>query len=370
MALDFPSSPINGQIYGNYYYNSTLGAWNSFASANNLIPSILNNLSVSTTGSALTPFVVRGVSGQSVNLQEWQDQSNVVLASMSQTGQFSASSVSATSNGAGQNFRVGDDVWLGDINLANTMSIRGVSNAANGYIVFGSGDNTALGRSGTGALTYGGNTVWHAGNDGATSGLDADLLDGQHGSVYSPAGMVSQFAGSMAPTGWLICDGTAISRTTYATLFTAIGTAYGVGDNSTTFNLPNLQGRVPAGKAASGTFATLAATGGAETVALAEANVPSHTHTFSGTTSTDGNHSHSPSGSNVDGFVAHMTALDGSQAAGIPTTINGYIVSTRNTNTTGAHSHTYSGTTSTGSGSGTAHNNLQPYIVMNYIIKT
>jgi microcystin-dependent protein len=65
-----------------------------------------------------------------------------------------------------------------------------------------------------------------------------------------------------APTGWLMCDGGAVSRSTFANLFAAIGTAYGVGDGATTFNLPDLRQRFPLGKAASGTGATLGGTGG------------------------------------------------------------------------------------------------------------
>lgn len=57
----------------------------------------------------------------------------------------------------------------------------------------------------------------------------------------SPTGMVSPFAGSTAPEGWLICNGSAISRTTYGALFAVIGTVYGVGDGSTTFNIPDLR---------------------------------------------------------------------------------------------------------------------------------
>jgi hypothetical protein len=72
--------------------------------------------------------------------------------------------VITSNNGNGTNFRLGDDAWMGDINLANTFRIQGVQNAANAYIVFGNGDTTALGRASTGALTYGGNTVYHAGN--------------------------------------------------------------------------------------------------------------------------------------------------------------------------------------------------------------
>jgi len=67
-----------------------------------------------------------------------------------------ANSVAATNNGAGTNFKVGDDTWLGDINVADTLSIRGQQNAANAYIVFGNASNAQLGRAGSGPLTYGG----------------------------------------------------------------------------------------------------------------------------------------------------------------------------------------------------------------------
>jgi len=66
-----------------------------------------------------------------------------------------------------------------------------------------------------------------------------------------------------APANWLICDGTAISRTQYASLFNTMGTAYGIGDGATTFNLPDLRQRFPIGKAASGTGNSLGGTGGA-----------------------------------------------------------------------------------------------------------
>lgn len=57
-----------------------------------------------------------------------------------------------------------------------------------------------------------------------------------------PAGMISFFANSSPPSGWLRCDGSAVSRTTYSDLFAAIGTLYGAGDGSTTFNIPDLRG--------------------------------------------------------------------------------------------------------------------------------
>ena len=94
------------------------------------------------------------------------------------TGNVTGNVIISTNNGNGTNFKVGDDAWLGDFNTANSLRIKGQQNTANAYIVFGDSDATALGRAGTGNLTYGGNTVWHAGNDGLGSGLDADTLDG------------------------------------------------------------------------------------------------------------------------------------------------------------------------------------------------
>lgn len=78
----------------------------------------------------------------------------------------------------------------------------------------------------------------------------------------TPPGSVQMYTAATAPTGWLLCDGTAVSRTTYAGLFAIISTAYGVGDGSTTFNLPDVQQKFPLGKAASGTGSTLGGSGG------------------------------------------------------------------------------------------------------------
>jgi len=77
-----------------------------------------------------------------------------------------------------------------------------------------------------------------------------------------PVGSIMPYGGSSAPIGWLLCQGQAVSRTTYASLFAVLGTAYGAGDGHTTFNLPNLQQRFPLGKAASGVGSTLGAAGG------------------------------------------------------------------------------------------------------------
>ena len=78
-----------------------------------------------------------------------------------------------------------------------------------------------------------------------------------------PTGSILLWPSSSVPTSWLLCDGSAVSRATYAALFAVIGTLYGAGDGSTTFNLPNLVGRFPLGKTAAGTGSTLGGTGGA-----------------------------------------------------------------------------------------------------------
>ena len=99
-------------------------------------------------------------------------------------------------------------------------------------------------------------------------------LSGDPGST--PIGVVMHYAGVAAPDGWLACDGSAVSRTTYATLYAVMGTAYGVGDGSTTFNLPDLRERVAVG---TGAGRARASVGGAASVALSVAQLPGHTHT-------------------------------------------------------------------------------------------
>lgn len=87
-----------------------------------------------------------------------------------------------------------------------------------------------------------------------------------------PAGIIFHFAGATAPSGWLKCDGSAVSRTTYASLFAVIGTDYGAGNGTTTFNVPDMRQRFIIGVAASGTGSSRAGTGGAI----------DHTHTVPG----------------------------------------------------------------------------------------
>jgi microcystin-dependent protein len=165
---------------------------------------------------------------------------------------------------------------------------------------------------------------------------------------FVPVGVLVPFAGSTSPAGWELCYGQAISRTTYAGLFTTIGTTYGSGDGSTTFNVPDLRGRVSAGKDDMGGTAasrltstvltasnTLGATGGTQTHTLtsAQSGVPAH--------------SHSIQVANVHTF----TGIIGSTGHGGTVTYN---ATTENNTAANASS---------------AHPITQPTIILNYIIK-
>lgn len=96
------------------------------------------------------------------------------------------------------------------------------------------------------------------------------------GASAVPIGSLMMWPTATAPSQWLICNGAAVSRNLYAALFAVIGTTYGAGDGSTTFNVPNLAGRVPRG--VDGATYTLAATGGADSVDLIATDLPYHGH--------------------------------------------------------------------------------------------
>lgn len=174
-----------------------------------------------------------------------------------------------------------------------------------------------------------------------------------------PSGAVMPFAGAAAPGGWLMCDGSAVSRSTYGDLFLAIGTLYGAGDGSTTFNLPDMRGRAVFGADAMGgsaasrvTSAVCGIDGSALGAAGGDQRMPAHGHTAS---VSDPGHTHLQSFGNSSGGLVYNppgSGAGGWGATGIRT----------QSSTTGI------GVTVASSGDGTAAN-MPPAMMLNYVIK-
>jgi microcystin-dependent protein len=174
----------------------------------------------------------------------------------------------------------------------------------------------------------------------------SSALGGTVGAV--PIGSVTAFAGSAAPSGWLLCGGQTVSRTQYSGLFLTIGTTYGAGDGSTTFALPDLRGRTIAGEDDMGGTAAnrltsagsgvnglvLGATGGSQTHTLTTTEMPVHSHELQ---------------------------RNNQAATSVSADASGLYQSSANTGAT------YTNTQAAGSGG--AHNNTQPTMILNYIIK-
>lgn len=190
------------------------------------------------------------------------------------------------------------------------------------------------------------------------------------------------FAGSVAPEGWLLCDGSAVSRETYASLYSVIGDSYGSGDGSTTFNLPDLTGRVIIGSSSSH---PVASSGGEESHVLLASEIPAHVHSV-------GQHGHA-NDITVSTPVLSHTITQAEFKYNAP----GATVRSAN----GSDVNSWNGTTSTNAtrktdvavadhpaeacivdgsvddcdafntsdvGLGDSHDNMQPYITLNYVI--
>ena len=224
--------------------------------------------------------------------------------------------------------------------------------------------------------------------DGVTSAIQTQINTVNTAlTTNTPAGVVNMWVGSSAPTGWLLCDGSAVSRTTYSALFAVIGTTYGAGDTTTTFNLPDLLGRVPMGAGAGTglTSRTLGAELGAESTTLTSSHIPEHGHTInhghtgSGSTSiSGGDHAHTIT-SKWSGAQTHDHAGTGSVGSVSSGSDQSGGTETQTSVNSAGHSHTASTSVTVdsmtgssgnyGTASPTAVTAVQPSTVVNFIIK-
>ena len=184
-----------------------------------------------------------------------------------------------------------------------------------------------------------------------------------------PTATIVPWSSSSVPSGFLECNGQAVSRSTYSALFAIVSTTYGTGDGASTFNVPDLQNNVAVGKSNN---KALASTGGADTVqstgnvagstanhTLTEAELASHSHTF-GALNNQGSPAPRTYGISIPG---------GSLGGGGTTRNNAPTVNMNNAGSDQGHSHNMSANFSGSAGSGNG-SVLQPYLTLVYIIKT
>lgn len=212
------------------------------------------------------------------------------------------------------------------------------------------------------------------GEVGPTGPTGATGATGPEGPV-GPIGVMMPWAGtsSTPPTGWLFCEGGSYNKVTYAALFNVIGYTYG--GSGSNFNMPDMRDRVPVGKSSSATpydLTSVGNTGGDKTVALTKSEIPAHKHSLvngtdgsTSSTNTTGAHTHNTAYADSAGGSGSNYRVSDSSQSGAST---GGVLTTSN----GDHSHNLLGNTGSGVSdglTGSAHKNMQPYIVMRYIIK-
>lgn len=315
---------------------------------------------------------------------------------------FTVTNSSPSSGGTVTSIATTSPITGGTITGSGTIGINASSTNTASYVVQRDASGNFAAGTITASLTGTASTATNiAGGSGgsipyqSSAGTTAMLSNGTSGQFLQsnggtsapswsnviPSGVMQMFGGSItqsvssgtltttAPSGWALCDGSAISRTTYSALFTAIGTTYGAGNGSTTFNIPDLRGRSPIGSGTGSglTNRVLGTQYGAETVTLDSTSLPIHSHANTvsggntGNMSANSTHAHQlqyNAGSGAGGNYGYLDRF-GNQPTNIFT----------NSSST-EHQHAFTPSISNANaGSGGSHANIQPVLAINYIIK-
>ena len=381
MAIDFPNSPEVGDSFA---VGSTSWVWDGTVwnvAGGTVINTIDGLLDVNTTGAESGEFL-------KYNGESWISDAIPTINSLDDIGDITAPTPTT-----GDYLKWDGTKWVNDaveLGIDTTGEyVSGVTAGAGVSVAHTPGEGSTATVSLDASLDNLSDVTIVSPSSGETLAYNGS---GWVNSPGMPSGSVTQFAGSTAPSGWLSCDGTTVSRTTYAALFAVIGTTYGAGDGSTTFSLPNMKGRIPVGLDTAQTeFDALGEAGGAKTHILTAAEIPSvaaANHTHGAGTFAAANHGHGPGT-----FAAAIGATNGdaNRIGYVAGSVNGPGIATysvysgsllANSAPFNHYTPVYgssagaspavtgtSGTTSANTGGGGAHNNLQPYIVLNYIIK-
>lgn len=336
--------------------NLTDGDYNTFIGYGVGVSNESNKLRIGNRQLAGTDLVV-GTFGENIASQDVTLNGDVIISATTQsTNKDTGCLILEGGLGVEKNTNIG-----GNTDIIGTLTVNDTTDATSsitGSTIIDGGLGVAkkvyVGSS-TDTTAYNNGALVVTGGVGVAKDLNAkDLFQTRTGSdgldvpyLLIPAGTIMPYAVASAPSGYLLCNGSAVLRTAYSVLFGILSTTYGSGNGTTTFNIPNLQGKTIVGRDSSdGSFNEMGETGGSKDHTLTTAQLPSHNHIIS------------------NGTTVYLVSNTGTQTVGNPDSTAGEI----DNNTFTTQTSTSGGITSH-DGSTDSFSIMNPYVVLSYIIK-